>query len=548
MAARSTRHRLAVLTAFVVFALATMLGVATAAHANGTITGTATASETGLPIPSVSVNFYVYGNGGWDWTTGYSTLWSGQYTASVPAGTYRVGFSSFGRYDVYFDGSAEYSGATSVVVGEGETVAGIDAVMTVKMGSLSGWTMTHDAKGVPGITVEAIDALSSQVVATVTTDEGGHFEMLLPAGIDPLGGIDYKLRFSDPEGRYPTSYFDQVGSLETAKTVEVNPGSGGPMIFGYVEPQDQMSGYTRNLFGDFLPDITVEALDADSGQVLSTTTSDAEGFFSFRNLQLPESGRYVRVRFSDPAGDYVTQYWDRASTFESATRVWVLQGGLAQVGAYMETAPNNVVTGTVTGLVDGVVVPLAGIRVSLETADPSVPMDALTTFTADDGTYVISGIPMGRYTLTFSDDQRVFLTEGYDDRSWPYLPDTLTLSSGDEVMTADAELARASRIEGTVTTAKGGLANALVWLYRERPDGSWVEFLMFGANWGGRYEFPMLFPGRYKVGFGYANSTAPVRFYGGATSLDKAKVITLSVDGTDRTGVDIQLPTRKRRR
>lgn len=116
------------------------------------------------------------------------------------------------------------------------------------------------------------------------------------------------------------------------------------------------------------------------------------------NVGKLDDGIY-RVRFDDPAGTYVTEFYNDAATIEAATPVDLTNGGMPTLAVARLAGAAHLV-GTVTGS-DGAAV--AGAEVTAYVRQ-GLEWTVLKTVTAAaDGTYDIGGLSGGAHTLGFRD-------------------------------------------------------------------------------------------------------------------------------------------------
>lgn len=248
---------------------------------------------------------------------------SGTYLfANLPPGTYGVRQV---QPEGFLNGEASVGDAGGVV-SEVDTITGISLdsgqigsgyhFCEVPPASLSGrvyidanenGSLDAEEVGIGGVTVELLDN-DGQTVATTTTDADGNY---LFDGLAP--GMYQVVEVQ------PTGFFDGLDTAGTAGGVAVNPGDHIHSIS--LLPGQDATGYlfgeleAANLFGRVIADldedciidpeeagiagVTIELLD-DQGSVLATTVTDAEGAYSFTEL---EPGSYT-VRQIQPAGYY----------------------------------------------------------------------------------------------------------------------------------------------------------------------------------------------------------------------------------------------------
>ncbi|MFV0359129.1 SdrD B-like domain-containing protein, partial [Tropicimonas sp.] len=178
-----------------------------------------------------------------------------------------------------------------------------------------GYQNESDAFGAAGVTVKLIDADTGAVLATTTTDATGKYLF------SNLDAGDYRVQFVAPNG-YAFTTPTTFGPDETPYSSDANQTTGmtGTVHLsigeaerwvdaGLVDPGTASLGdyvwYDRNkdgyqnesdAFG--AAGVTVKLIDADTGAVLATTTTDATGKYLFSNL---DAGDY-RVQFVAPNG------------------------------------------------------------------------------------------------------------------------------------------------------------------------------------------------------------------------------------------------------
>jgi len=112
-----------------------------------------------------------------------------------------------------------------------------------------------------------------------------------------------------------------------------------------------------------------------------------------------------------------------------------------------------------------------------------------STTTAAGGTYQISALQPGEYTIMFSDPSHTYVTQSK--------PATVESGKGDEV---NAELKRTSTISGTVTSASTGARLAGVSVFATEEEGEFTTFNTTTEG-NGEYELENLPPGRYNIEF-----------------------------------------------
>lgn len=372
----------------------------------------------------------------------------GNYSFRVPAGEYRVevvapeneaitkkneeagAISEPGYSDV-----ASTTGRTAVItVGAGQTVNTIDAGIVTIDGSISG-TVTGerdsdgDATGdqptmrIPGATVKLIK--DGEVIETVTTDENGDYTF---TGVAPG---TYTVDVDLPQGwAHSTQIAKELGSRvngDEDKSV-VNDQGIVEVVLATNENKtnvDAVANTSQSISGIFFDDVngdgvqdsgdqpvagvTVELLDAE-GNVVESTTTDANGAYSFTNV-FP--GTYsVRFVHTDDAKTItrVAADQDDAATNDAAKtddKTGVVSGIVVQAGednsgidAGYTDLPGSI-SGTIfndddrDGALDEGETGIAGTKVEL-VKDGQVIAEAIAD---ENGFYRFEGVQPGDYQV-----------------------------------------------------------------------------------------------------------------------------------------------------
>src|SRR2546428_452926 len=135
---------------------------------------------------------------------------SGDYTLELPDGSYSIMFSDANHVSQFFNGRADCASADPVLV-NGADVAGKNAVLT-RTYAVTG-TVTAAASGAP-IAGAFVGAFSGSTFVAATTDDSGHYTVMLPNGT-------YTLRF-DASGMATQWWIGQPTAVAAATFTVTN--------------------------------------------------------------------------------------------------------------------------------------------------------------------------------------------------------------------------------------------------------------------------------------------------------------------------------------
>ena len=260
-----------------------------------------------------------------------------------------------------------------------------------------------------GVTVDLLDN-AGNVVATTTTDAHGAY------AFTNLEEGTYKVRVRK-EG--PIVDLDQTEDPDATKdntsgdiTLELNDPIKENVNFGYISNnsisgtvyRDDNRSNSHNGGEAGYPEQTVQLLDKD-GQVIATTTTDANGNYSFDNL--PDGTYSVKV-VKDGALTDLEQTEDPDGTKDSASELIVLnEDNPTKKNVNFGYVPDYFIKGTIyrdgnrSGALDTDEKLYEGVTVNLVDADGNV---VATTTTDANGTYSFDKLPAGTYSIKVVQD------------------------------------------------------------------------------------------------------------------------------------------------
>ena len=270
-------------------------------------------------------------------------------------------------------------------------------------------TLEDGEKLYQGVTVDLLDA-AGNVVATTTTDAHGAYaftnleEGTYKVRVRKEGPIADLVQTEDPDGTKDNTSGDITLELNDPIKENVNFGYiSDNSISGTIYRDDNRSN-SHNGGEAGYPAQTVQLLDKD-GQVIATTTTDANGNYSFDNL--PDGTYSVKV-VKDGALTDLEQTEDPDGTKDSASEPIVLnEDNPTKKNVNFGYVPDYFIKGTIyrdgnrSGALDTDEKLYEGVTVNLVDADGTV---VATTTTDADGTYSFDKLPAGTYSVTVVQD------------------------------------------------------------------------------------------------------------------------------------------------
>lgn len=307
----------------------------------GAISGTVT-DAAGNPLAKLLVTAFQAVDGEWRQVTSTMTFYEPQYELSgLEAGIYRIrfadGYEGFFSESEFWDDSATVEAADDVTVVVGETTGGIDAILREELpGGIGGRVTNSSETPAPAIEVSIFDAFGD-VVAQGQTGADGRYEIL-----NLLPGW-YWVGFEDPAGELPSEHYADAATLDMATPLQVGyslapdidavlDGPGGQQGGAAVE------GRVTDPAGQPLSGIEVQCFSVSGFAVgRCSDVTGPNGEYRLGGFLPPEP---VVVRFEDPNGSHVAEWFDNVTSFVDASPLPLAPGAtLAGIDASLEEGP-----------------------------------------------------------------------------------------------------------------------------------------------------------------------------------------------------------------
>lgn len=483
--------------------------LATAANA-AIVRGTVTSAAGGSALSGMTVSAYD-ASGALRGTT--TTDASGQYTLTLPAGSYRVlAYDNSGTYATVFYGNAE-SFETSAFVQATETAI-VTANFALPRGGTVGGVVLASGAPLANAIVEAYN-LSGTRRAFTTTNASGQYSLVLPAG-------DYKIFAYDANGVFAGEFAGNVRAFSDAAPVRVNPPASTDASF-VLERAARVTGSvvdadTRAPLAGKL----VYAYTA-AGSLVATTTTDASGAFRFHIG--PGQYRFVA---GDPERLYAPAFYATSGSFEQSDVV-TLAAGEQRSNVTLAATRGAVVSGRISGG--------AGLLVAAYNVDGTLH----TTARANEaGEYALVVAP-GEYKLALIDPAGVYATLFYPSTTSFFAAAEIAILAGQTLQAIDFTAARAGRFTGTVRDANtlqplGGMTVAAY-----DATGALVAQTTTAAN--GTYTLAVA-PGQYRVVAFDTRLDYATSYAGGAPSYEATVPLTIAADATNTADFTMRRGTR----
>ncbi|TGN99958.1 hypothetical protein PN36_29885 [Candidatus Thiomargarita nelsonii] len=258
---------------------------------------------------------------------------------------------------------------------------------------------------------------------------------------------------------------------------------------------------------------------------LNFVSTDADGNYDVGGLS---TGTY-HVRFRDPSGTYVSEFYDNAADILSGTDIALTAGTTTpDINAQLAYAGN--ITGTVT---DSSGNPLAGIHILVYRWNGTEWEWANSGMTDAAGNYDVGDLNTGTYRVGFKDmSSWIYALEYYNDVLDLNNATDIAVTVGTPTTGIDAQLALAGNISGTVTDSAGNpLAGIEVWAYRWNGS-NWFAFNLGITDAAGDYEIKILADGNYRIKFTDPSGSYAYEYYDDVLDISSGTDVPVTAENT----------------
>jgi hypothetical protein len=408
-----------------------------------------------------------------------------------------------------------------------------------------GQVLSPSGRPVEDASVQVLDPTTGASVASGRTRPDGAFRVAAPAG-------QYKIRISG--SGFSPEYYNNKATLAAADLV----GLGGADVgLGTITLQEgtTVTGKAANPAGTGIERIAVTLSPTSGGGSSFTDSTDAAGMIRLEGVA---PGTY-KVRFSDPIGEYLTEYWNDKPDFATGDVLTVGLDPVNDVNAVLSPDPTNVAPDPATVDLSGVITDSAGKPVAGATVEIwDTPADGDrrevidSTYTNRGGSYHFTRLDktyLSEDTFNVRAADNFEVEEGSYNRLPRWWGGAQTYAGartvGVPTSAVNVALPLTGGVSGTVTSEAGlPVGSVQVTLFDAEGNGA-AAYGYASVEENGTFSTTSLVPGTYKVLF---NGSAPwssgifdhaPEWYDD-TTFEKAEVITVK-SGQTVTGIDAAL-------
>ncbi len=476
----------------------------------GAIAGEITAEDSSAPAYGVWVVAYDAASG--NYVKSSQESGSPYRIGGLDTGDYKLYFSEyFGEYLAeYYHDKPDWNTADVVHVTAGLTTTANAQLTHISM--ITGVVTAQDS-GAPlkGIKVFVYEAVGGTWVGQTETGPSGLY------GIGRLGPGRYKLQFSDPSGHYAPTYYNNKPDLSSADDVTVTAGL-VTRVNARLKPLGVIAGViTAEDTGVPIGNIHVTAYSTTSSyETRSGISVDLTGAFYVDGLN---TSRY-KLRFYDPSGRYVAEYYNNKPDQPSADAISVTAGLTTTIRVQLSRA--GMIAGVVTAKDTGM--PMGYVNVTAYDAVSGIAQSGATTSLS--GTFRIGGLNPGQYKLHLLDPSYWYAPQYYDDKPDLSSADVISVAAG-MTTTVNAQLSLLGILAGAVTIRDSGEPAAGIYLLvYDSVNEDMVRSSITSPD--GTFRIGGLNTGHYKLRLGDTSRRYAVEYYDHKLDLFSADLISVT--------------------
>jgi hypothetical protein len=413
----------------------------------------------------------------------------------------------------------------AVIAAFGFVAGSTSAASADALGSISG-TVTSASSGTPLANASVdLDLPGGNYVQFGMTDSNGNYTF---TGLPPASYvIDFTPNYGD---NYAPQWWNNKPTLATATPISLGAGQVLTNVNASLADGATVTGNVQTAGGPGAY-FSVNVVDA-AGDYISSGASDSDGNYSINGLP---AGSFT-VEFQDISSP-TPQWWNGQTSLATADFFTTTPDAtVSGVNATFGGSASGSVSGTVYGPGTGAA-GIANLSVLALSPDGSVAAQGVT---GDGGSYSLSGLTPGSYTLEFLNGfaAPTLAPQYWQDEPTLAAADFFSVAAGDALTGYDAHLVPGATITGTVLDGAAGnapLAGVSVNVVQNGYPA--VGYAATDSN--GNYSFVGLAAGTYEVEFQPSNSDAVQWWQNAATESTSTPVVTTA--GAVTSGINATL-------
>ncbi|WP_345069311.1 carboxypeptidase regulatory-like domain-containing protein [Leifsonia kafniensis] len=429
------------------------------------------------------------------------TGYQGGSATTSSTGKYSINGLAAGSYTLQFNGNSTYApewwsnaissdNATYFTLAAGASTTK-DASLA-KGSTISGTVKNAAGTGIAGVSVYA-SSKTSDAYGSATTSSSGTYSMTgLAAG-------SYTLSFT--ASGYVSEWWSNVTSYDKRTFFAVAAGASLTRDAELAKGAT-ISGIVKNSSGTAITGVNVTASlkvkDSLYPAWAGYATTDGSGKYSITGLA---AGSYT-LQFSS-SSNYVSEWWSNAASSDKASYFALATGASATKDAAL--AKGATVSGTVKNAAG---TGIAGVSVNASSKTGQYG----SATTSSSGTYSMTGLAAGSYTLQFSSTSN-YVPEWWSNALSLGKATYFALTAGAST-TKDAALAKGATISGTVKNSAGaGIAGVSV-----NASSKTGQYGYATTSSSGKYSITGLAAGSYTLQFSSTSNYVPEWWSNAASS------------------------------